>query len=362
MPNCRFFIPSRLIATLLTGCLAAVVALPALAQTAQLSPDEERNRQEALEIFNQGKMSYKAGDYSAAQQLFLRAWAKYDKEPLIALALGKAYDRDANYEKAIIYYKAFLRLAPADKEFAKDRETTVKRVEEVERILSSRPGILKFKGLPTGAKLLVDGKPADPDTQGELKVDAGTHKVVVTMDERMPFERAAVAVGPGEIKEIEVVLMAPIDPRTLPRDHTWTWVAGSAAAASLMTAAVFGVLALQENDDYYTRFDSDGTAKATTLADYKQADGVTACKLGDPPGSCPAVDKEGQDRIDAFKSRRNAAYIGLGAGATLAFATAVLYWVAPVKQTPPQQPQTTWRLAPLFGSDLGTGAVLTLQF
>jgi tetratricopeptide (TPR) repeat protein len=339
--------------------LAALLApLPALAQPAQLTTEQAHARDEAIEIFNQGKAAFKAGDYDAAQQLFLKAWGKFDREPLIALALGKAYDRAANMEKAQIYYEAFLRLAPAEKDFAKDREQTVKRLAEVKLVLASRPGVLKFQGLPSGAHLLLDDQPADPDTGGEIKVAAGTHSVRVTMDKRDPFVRPAVSVAAGETKIIDVVLMAPVDPSTLPRDYTLTWVLGSASAAALLTGGLFGILTLERSDAYNQRW-PNGSASKETLAEY-------GCTIGGTEPGCANAIAEGNNFVKQIEFRRTAMFISLGVGAALGTATIIAAVKAPTTDKSATVSNRPWwkdlRAYPTLDGKGGAAGVISLAF
>ena len=59
-----------------------------VARAARTAHGDANLRDEALELFNQGKVAFKAGDFSAALDLFRRAQAKFDREPLIILALA----------------------------------------------------------------------------------------------------------------------------------------------------------------------------------------------------------------------------------------------------------------------------------
>ena len=344
-------------AAILTALLSVWLGGSLLAQPATLTPDQAYARDEAIEIFNQGKAAYKAGDYDAAQQLFLKAWGKFDREPLIAVALAKAYDRAVNLEKAQIYYEAFLRLAPVDKEFAKDREQTVKRLAEVKATLASRPGVLKFHGLPTGAVLMLDEQPTDPDTNGEVKVMAGTHAVRVTMDKREPFVRTAVTVSAGEVKVVDVVLVAPVDASTLPHDYTWTFVFGGAAAAALLTGGAFGIAELERLDAYSKRFEADGHALPQTFADY-------GCKSGQAD-HCPAVEAEGNRLVGQIEFRRNAMFVSLGVGVALAAATVIAAVKAPVVGASGAAARPLWRdlrAWPTFDPRGGAGATISLAF
>lgn len=338
--------------------VASVCTAPALAQPSALTNEQAYARDEAIEIFNQGKAAYKAGDYDAAQQLFLKAWGKFDREPLIALALAKAYDRAANLDKAQIYYEAFLRLAPPEKDFAKDREQTVKRLAEVKELLASRPGVLKFQGLPTGARLVLDDQPADPDTKGEIRVAAGTHSVRVTMEGREPFVRAIVSVAAGETKTIDVVLVAPVNPAALPHDYTLTWILGSATGVALLTGGAFGILALERTDAYSKRFDSQGYAYDQTLGDY-------GCVKGQKSG-CPGAIGEGQTFVNQIEFRRNAMFVSFGVGAALGAATIVAAVKAPTLDRSATARQRPWwqdlRAYPTLDGRGGGGAAISLAF
>ena len=346
--------------------VALLLTVHSAAATAQPTPpgEEARDRAEALEVFRQGRLAYKAGDYDAALRLFQTAHGKYSKEPLIILALAKTLDQARNVETAQKYYKLFLDQAPLTADFAKDREATAARVREIDKELAARPGILKFKGLPSGALLEVAGRPADVDAQGELKVPAGTYAIRVVMDKREPFERPAVAVGPGETRVIEVVLVAPVDASRLPRDHTWTWVAGSAAAVSVLTGGAFAVLAWQSQGAYGQKFDDKGQPNLTARATLK-IDGVP-CRIGFKVAEtgeyeCEPLLKEGRELKVERDERLKWMFVSLGAAAAFGFGAVAAYSWAPVRQT--GAPATTARATPVWALGAAPdGVVLSLRW
>lgn len=357
----------------LAGQAVGLTPRVALAVPPPLSAEEDKARREALELFKQGRNAYKAGDYDAARELFARAFAVYDKEPLIALALAKAYDRAAQLEKALLYYEYFLRLAPVDAEFAADREATVKRIAEVKALLLARPGTLKLRNLPPSAKVTVDDKPVDADAAGEVKVEAGQYRIRVVMDNRVPFERPAVQVGPGETKEIEVVLAPWVDPSTLPRDHAYTWMLAAATGAAAVTTGVFGYLTWRESVDYANAFDSDGQPNEATRKQYPWKG--QPCRLGvlvnDLPGQpfeCEASGavKAGRAMADAYDARFAGMIISGGATVLLAGGTVVAWVLAPAKAPPHRAAQGAplWQrlqVAPVWYRD-GGGAQVGLSF
>lgn len=349
--------------------LCAVSARPCLAQ-----PNPAR--QEAIELFNQGKVLYKAKDYAGARQKFLEAWGKYPHEPLIALALAKAYDRDNEYKKARQFYERFLELAPATKEYTADREEAVRRRDELDRTIATLPGVLRFKGLPSAAKLEVDGHPTDADVQGEVKVPAGTHTVRVTMKDRVPFERKAVQVGPGETREVEVVLLEPVDPSKIPRDYTWAWVTGGVTAAMAVTTGVLGFQTWQALEHYNEGFDNGRPSDAIRAA-YPYAG--KPCSLGaqTPDGKleCEASGAiaEGHRRKDDFTTFRTVTIVAAGVTALAAAGTVVAIVSAPAAKGWQQptaqfdepgggwQPRLQWSLLPSYDGER-LGASLTLRY
>jgi hypothetical protein len=319
--------------------LVGQAVVPPLAVAAPpLSAEEDKARQEALELFKQGRNAYKAGDYDAARELFARAFARYDKEPLIALALAKAYDRAAQHEKALLYYEYFLRLAPVDAEFSADREATIKRIAEVKLLLQSRPGILKLRNLPPAARVTIDDAPADADASGEIRVAAGEHRIRIVMEQRVPFERPAVSVGPGETREIEVVLPPWIDPSTLPKDHTYTWILAATTGAAAVTTGVLGYLTWRSSVDYSAAFDGEGQPNEATRKKYSWQGqpcrlGVQVQTLPGLPFECEASGavKAGQTMADRYDQRFTGMIISGGATLLLAGGTAVAWALAPTR-------------------------------
>lgn len=322
---------------------------PALAWAGEaLSASDEKAREEALELFKQGRNAYKAGDFDAARELFQRAWARWDREPLIAKALAMAYDRAGQLEKAQVYFEHFLRLAPATKDYLADREQAVQRLAALKEQLKARPGILKFRNLPSGARLEVDGKPVGVDAAGELRVPPGSHAIRVTMEMRIPFEQPAIVVGPGEVREVEVVLVAPVDPGTLPRDHTWTWTTAGATTLGLVATGALGFLWWQSYEDYASLVDPvTGQPTKSAMAAYPFKGQPCQVGVETTPGSkvfeCDAATAAGKAALDDMAPYRIATPVVGGATVVLGILTYMAYVAAPVKD--PNRgaaPKTAW--------------------
>lgn len=342
------------LATVLCLSTAALCCAAPQALAQRHNSDERAARTAALEQFKQGATAYKAGDYDAALKFFRRAQALYGHEPLIILALAKTLDGAKEHDKALKYYQLFLNEAPADDN---DRPKTVARIQAIKALLAAMPATLVLMNLPSAARVSVNGKEHTVDHRSALSLPAGSYDVLVTMKPRLPFELKALTLEPGATREVEVVLLEPVDPSTLPHDHTWTWAAGTATGVAALTAGAFGLKSYFVRGDWADMFDGDtGQAKASAKASF----GCTSKQA--TPEKCQALVDEGNRLDDEAKSFQQLAWITGGVALGLGFATAVAYFAAPV-QSPAAAAPTAWRwqvgpwLAP--GQQ---GAALTLRF
>lgn len=308
-------------------------------------------RPKALELFRQGKTAYKAGDYDAALKFFRRAQAIYGHEPLIILALAKTFDRSAALDKSLKYYQLFLKEAPPDD---RDRQKVINRIKKVKALLEARPGTLVLRNLPSAATVSIGGKDRGGDHRNAIELPAGSYDVKVTMKMRVPFERKGIVLEPGAERTLEVVLLEPVDQSTLPRDHTWTWVAGGATAAALVTSGGFFLKQLFVRQDWLDLFNENGVAKASTKEEY-------GCKTSKTtPETCKAMFAEG-DRLKAEQSKwQDRAWIATGVAGGLAVVTVVAYLAAPV-DGPPAGEAGAWLLQPV-AMHRGGGVQLSIDF
>ena len=335
---------------LLTCC-----ALPtsANAQTAKRTQAQDSARGQALELFKQGATAYKAAEYDAALTFFRKAQAIYSREPLIILALAKTFDRAKEVLKARSYYRLFLKEAPADD---KDRAKAEQRITEITRYLKALPGRLVLNNLPSQATIEINGANRSTDDQGALNLPAGKYDVSVTLANHVPFQRRAISLEAGETREIAVVLLKPVDPSTLPRDHTWTWISGGATGIAVLAASGFAIKAFFAHDEYASLFDLEtGNAKRGTREKFDCDPNATA-------DSCPKAIVEGERLADETKSSQRWALIMGGASLGLGIATAAAYFAAPVRPDLHGTVRTSWSVQPFMSTSGAMGTNLTLRF
>ncbi len=335
----------RLTALLTILALVLATFAPSAPASAAEKGDVAAMRQ-ALEVFKQGRTALKARDFDAALKFFRKAHAIYEHQPLIILALAKTLDRAKQPDNALRYYKLFIREAEPDD---RDRKPTLARIAAIEAALARRPAKLVLKGLPAGAAVRVDGKTRQVDPGNGVTLKAGVHGVEVTMGNRLPFVRKGLALAPGQTLTLEVVLLEPVDPSKLPRDHMWTWVAGGATALATLTLGVLAVRRVTLSNSYFELVSESGKVNQTTIKKYD-------CK-GTTLDDCPALRDEANSRRDAILQNDKLLYgAGIAAG-VFAIGTVAAYFAAPVKK----QARATLQLTPTWdGRRVGAG--LTLRF
>lgn len=316
----------------------------------RLSRQDAEQRGKALQVFKQGKTAYKAKDYDAALKFFRQAQAIYSHETLIILALAKTLDRAKQLEQAKRYYRLFLKEAPAND---RSRAKTLQRIQAIDRLLAKRPATLVIRNLPTAARLRVNDKDAVPNAKGELSLPPGRYKVHADLQHHYPFDRAGISLKAGERLELPIVLKRIPDPSTLPRDHTWTWVAGTATGVSVLVTGVFALQSFFKRNEFFELADAGGAPTEKGRRDYD----CEPQNPGDPkPLECPKWEAAVSEiKADAEGYQTAAAVSGLVA-AGLGVATAVAYFAAPVKKG--AAPRTSLLIAPTGPRSVG----LTLRF
>jgi tetratricopeptide (TPR) repeat protein len=341
---------SRRITLVVALAIAASALAPAPALAARLSKEENAQRRQALEVFKQGKTAYKASDYDAALKFFRKAQAIFQHEALIILALAKTLDRAEQIEKAKRYYGLFLKESPPTD---RAREKTVLRIKAIDDELSKRPAVLVLQNLPTAAELKVNGKNLAPNAKGELVLPAGKYRVNVSLQHHYPFSRESITLQPGERRELPVVLQRIPDPSTLPRDHTWTWVAGAATGVGVLATGALALQSFFKRNEYFDLVDDTGAPTEKGRSEYD----CEPAKPGDPnPLRCDKwLDAVTAIKADHESYQTAAAVSGLIAGG-LGIATAVAFFAAPIKNTKPTTSQ--WQLTPTGSRSIG----LTLRF
>ena len=321
--------------------LMCFVLIVAPLQVVGAPKGDRASMQQALEVFKQGRTALKAKDYDAALKFFRKAQAIYEHEPLIIYALAKTLDHAGQFENALRYYQLFITTSEPDD---RERPLARKRIEALQDRLARRPARLVLKGLAAGAAVKLDGKQVQVDPQNTLEMKAGIHSIEVRLGNRIPFVRNGLALAAGQVLKLEVVLLEPVDPSLLPRDHTWTWVAGGATAVAGLALGIFAIRRVALLNEYYEMVESNsGKVTNATLKKYD-------CQ-STKPEDCPVLWKEVSARKDAYDANEGWMYATGIATGVFAIATVAAVFAAPVKAG---QERSSVSVRPTFnGNQLG---------
>jgi len=126
-----------------------VFLLFALAPTVALAQTDKEKTKQAMEKFEVGKTAYRLGDYEGAIARWSEAY-KLKSDPVFLYNIAQAYREKKEFEKAISFYRNYLKEAPN----AANRTTVEKRIEEMKEALEKQ-------------QQASDKPPSGPDVPGE---------------------------------------------------------------------------------------------------------------------------------------------------------------------------------------------------
>jgi len=225
----------------------AVLVAPALVVI--VAPAFGEDIAKARKLFNKGLAQEEAGAWGDALATF-REVASIKTNHIVRFHIALCLEKTGKLVDAIEQFS--LAKAQAEKEGGTDAELTVANAKKHLDVLRIRvPALKVVKPSVAGARLLVDGEPANFDAV--MPLDPGTHTVVVDAPEHARFERSVTLVD-GTIVPVSVEpkLVANAEPESKPKpkatvvttdvpppDRTWTWVLGGVGVASLAASGVF---------------------------------------------------------------------------------------------------------------------------
>jgi hypothetical protein len=210
----------------------------------------------AADAYELGRRFFEARRYEAAEQAWLRAFA-LERDPKLLVAVADTRQRRGDEPGAVAMLEQYL----VERPDAPDAESVNVRIAT----LLKSPAVLLVRSEQVGLAILLDGVPSTKKTPAELKVDPGVHIVVVVGDGTQVGQKT-VQVGYGEVRELDfeaeetsAVLVKQSEDakqatqRAIEREDQTIRRAvistGSIAAASLVTGAVLGGLALRRDKD-----------------------------------------------------------------------------------------------------------------
>jgi tetratricopeptide (TPR) repeat protein len=276
----------------------------------------------AADAYELGRRFFEARQYEAAEQAWLRAFA-LERDPKLLVAVADTRQRRGDEPGAVAMLEDYL----VERPDAPDAESVNVRIAT----LLKSPAVLLVRSERVGRAILLDGVPSTKKTPAELEVDPGVHIVVVVGDGTQVGQKT-VQVGYGEVRELDfeaeetsAVLAKQSEDakqatqRAIEREDQTIRRAvistGSIAAASLVTGAVLGGLALRRDKDDRTDPNADRGQQLAISA--QVALGLTA--LSAITSFTLFMTHKNKRKRERETARLQIETLGAGASATLRF-------------------------------------------
>ncbi len=192
------------------ACLLAALCAPAQARAQGNTADSER----ASVLFKRGKAAFNSGKYSDALRIYGEAW-RLKQSPDIAANLAQAEAELGKHRDAAEHFAfALAHLLPSSTD---EQKKSLADGLEVEK---SVVGTLHVTLEPPDSALSIDDAQVTLPTNGDVFVEPGDHRAVVTHDGYEPNQQTIhVSKGAAQvlwIKLLEVGTPAPSTPSPLP--------------------------------------------------------------------------------------------------------------------------------------------------
>jgi len=110
----------------LLASIAVCVALGAAPAQAQDGNDRART------LFTEGTAAYQAGDFGTAAHKFEEAY-RLTRSPELAFNVGRAYERMSEYDKAIRFFRIYLRRGDVSDDVKTDIQARIEALREAKR-------------------------------------------------------------------------------------------------------------------------------------------------------------------------------------------------------------------------------------
>jgi tetratricopeptide (TPR) repeat protein len=261
---------------LLVGLLLVPATLSAQESGDSGGDVDKETAKEVLQLLRDGKKAYKAEDYSKAQDLFQKAYDKWER-PEILVRLAKTAEELGQTETALQRYRTFLEQKPN----ADVKEKIKGKIAELEKQV---PAKVTLTSSPEGAEVVGPDGETLGETPLDLELETGEHTYRFRLDGYKEREKTF-DVSAGEetsrnvtLEEVEqtsdekAAPKAESDEPMTPREraiarkkseqeaarqvakplNTWGWITGLTGVAGVGTGVVFTMLQNSTVDEVNT--------------------------------------------------------------------------------------------------------------
>jgi hypothetical protein len=303
--------------------IVLVLASAALLPTSRAFAQNKERAAQVLEMFESGKKAYNLGDFDQAIVLWKKGYELKD-DPIFLYNIAQAYRQKGDSQKAIFYYKGFLREDPQS-----DKRASVEaRILELQRLLDAQQNATDAPPKGVGHPRVDDPKKTDPkrDPKGDPKLDPK----VATLDKKPPPKDKPID-SPEKIP--------PDEPRD---DLTRSGGGGGLKTAGIITGGVGAGLVILG-----IVFSLNASSTARELEDHVRS-GM--------PWSQELTDKESSGRTQGTM-----AVLSIGIGAAAIIAGGTLFYLGLRKDAKAVEQQAKLQIIPVVGP-VTTGVLVRLAF
>jgi len=235
-------------------------------------------KEKAKAYYQRGKQRYEAGEYQGSLEDFLAAYNTMPN-PGVYISISSAYEKLGNFQEAANYLEKYVDEQPNAGNIVYVKEKLVD--------LKKTPGKVKIASSPPGASITINGETTDQVTPAEIELPGGDHAMALNLEGYIMETRAFTVPIGGEVSvEIELTsteakaggtLALPEQPTDIDFDEDQpkkkagkvgpeVWAMAGVAGAGLVSATVFGLLALSTQSDFDKEQSQDKKDKGEAFA------------------------------------------------------------------------------------------------
>jgi tetratricopeptide (TPR) repeat protein len=232
------------------------------AEKAEPDPAEmEDPKKQASAYYKLGRAKHDEGDYAAALEYFMKAYNALPN-PAVYIPIADSYEKLGNIQEAVNYLEKYIAEKP-------DAGNIVTMKEKLEK-LKATPGTVVIESEPPGASITINGEATELVTPAEVELPAGDHALAMNIDGYIMETRAFTVPLGGEVTvevkltPTEIMVKEPLplpqqpveidldeEPeKKKPKVSPAVWAMTGVAGAGLVSATVFGLLALSEQASF----------------------------------------------------------------------------------------------------------------
>lgn len=222
----------------------------------------EDPKERAKAFYKRGKSRHESGNFEGALADFLEAYNAMPN-PGVYISISSCYEKLGNFQEAVNYLEKYVQEKPN----AGNIVTIKEKLEE----LKATPGKVTITSEPPGATVTINGEATELVTPASLELPGGDHAMALNLEGYIMETRAFTVPIGGEVTvgvdltsteaKAGGALALPTEPVEMDFDEEGgtkkkakvgpeVWAMAGVAGAGLVSATVFGLLALSQQSKF----------------------------------------------------------------------------------------------------------------